>query len=109
MQQTPNSSFESFFKQFTQALPKDPLGIKDDLEKNIRAAMQMAFNRMNLITREEFDVQSAVLLRTREKLEALEARVAQLEVLQGVPPVAAAPLQADGADNDVAAKAPLSE
>lgn len=84
MQQNPNQNFENFFKQFTEALPKDPLGIKEDLEKNMRAAMQMAFNKMNLITREEFDVQAAVLLRTREKLEALEARVAEMEAKQGI-------------------------
>jgi len=83
MQQNSNQNFENFFKQFTDVLPKDPLGIKEDLEKNIRASMQMAFNKMNLITREEFDVQAAVLLRTREKLEALEARVNELEAQQG--------------------------
>ncbi len=82
MQQNPNQNFENFFKQFTDALPKDPLGIKEDLEKNLRAAMQIAFNKMNLITREEFDVQAAVLLRSREKLEALEARVMELEKKQ---------------------------
>ncbi len=84
MQQNPNQNFENFFKQLTDVLPKDPLGLKDDLEKNLRAAMQMTFNRMNLITREEFDVQAAVLLRTREKLEALETRVAALEAAQGI-------------------------
>ena len=77
-----SSQFDSFFKQFTAALPKDPLGLKEDLEKNLRAAMQMAFNRMDLITREEFDVQAAVLMRTREKLDMLEARVAELEAQQ---------------------------
>ena len=50
-----------------------------DIEKNMRAMLTTAFSRLDLVTREEFDVQSEVLARTREKLEALEARVAELE------------------------------
>jgi len=50
-----------------------------DLEKNLRAMLQSMFSRLDLVTREEFDVQSEVLKRTREKLDQLEARVAQLE------------------------------
>jgi len=51
-----------------------------DVEKNLRALLQSVFAKLDLVTREEFDVQQAVLLRTREKLEALEAKVAGLEV-----------------------------
>ena len=54
-----------------------------DLEKNLQAVLQGVFSRLNLITREEFDVQQEVLLRTREKLAALEARVAAMEDKQG--------------------------
>ena len=50
-----------------------------DIEKNLQAVLQSVFSRMNLITREEFDVQQEVLLRTREKLAALEARIAAME------------------------------
>lgn len=50
-----------------------------DLEKNLRAMLSGAFARLDLVTREEFDIQREVLARTREKLEALEARIAQLE------------------------------
>lgn len=50
-----------------------------DLEKNLQAVLQGVFSRLNLITREEFDVQQEVLLRTREKLAALETRVAAME------------------------------
>ncbi len=53
-----------------------------DLEKNLRAMLQSGFSRLDLVTREEFDVQQEVLLRTREKLNALEARLAELEALQ---------------------------
>ena len=50
-----------------------------DLEKNLRALLVSAFSRLDLVTREEFDVQREVLARTREKLAALEARIAEHE------------------------------
>ena len=50
-----------------------------DMQKNLKAALTQAFTRMDLVTREEFDIQSQVLARTREKLTQLEARVAELE------------------------------
>lgn len=50
-----------------------------DIEKNARALLASAFARLDLVTREEFDIQAALLARTREKLSALEARVAALE------------------------------
>lgn len=50
-----------------------------DLERNVKATMTAAFARMDLVTREEFDVQAKVLARTREKLAELERRVAELE------------------------------
>ena len=50
-----------------------------DIEKNVRAMMNQGFQNMDLVTREEFDLQSRVLAKTREKLEALEAKVTALE------------------------------
>jgi len=50
-----------------------------DIEKNVRAVLAGVFARLDLVTREEFDVQREVLARTREKLEILEARLAALE------------------------------
>lgn len=50
-----------------------------DIEKNIRAMLAATFARLDLVTREEFDIQSEVLARTREKLLRLEARLAELE------------------------------
>ncbi len=55
-----------------------PEGLTSEVEKNIRAAMSASFERMDLVTREELDVQKAVLARTREKLEKLEKQVAEL-------------------------------
>jgi len=51
----------------------------EELQASFRAALQAGLSRLDLVTREEFDVQRAVLLRTREKLEALEQAVAELE------------------------------
>lgn len=50
-----------------------------DLQKNLKALLAQQFARLDLVTREEFDTQAKVLARTREKLEALEARLAELE------------------------------
>ena len=50
-----------------------------DIEKNMRALLSSAFTRLDLVTREEFDVQQEVLRRTREKLQDMENRVAALE------------------------------
>lgn len=50
-----------------------------DIEKNMRALLTQGFAKLDLVTREEFDVQTQVLTRTREKLTELEARVAELE------------------------------
>jgi BMFP domain-containing protein YqiC len=61
------------------ALPGGVREMQQDLEKNLHIALQSVLAKLDLVTREEFDVQSAVLLRTREKLTALEARVAELE------------------------------
>lgn len=57
--------------------------VRDDVRNNLRAAVSAALARMDLVTREEFDVQAAVLARTRAKLEALEARVGELERAAG--------------------------
>ena len=50
-----------------------------DIQKNLKALLMQQFARLELVTQEEFELQRQVLARTREKLEALEARVAQLE------------------------------
>ncbi|WP_353572352.1 accessory factor UbiK family protein [Candidatus Albibeggiatoa sp. nov. BB20] len=72
-------NFETFFKQFSDALPKGVTDLQKDMEKNLRAAMESTFRRMNLVTREEFDVQMEVLARTRAKVDGLEQQMAALE------------------------------
>jgi len=73
--------FDEIADTITRALPPGLLQMRDEAQKNIRAAMISTFNKLDLVTREEFEVQSQVLLRTREKLEALEKRVEELEQL----------------------------
>lgn len=78
------TSFEALLKQVTSVLPKGVMGLHQDFEKNLRVALESALRRMNLVTREEFEVQTAVLARTRARLEVLEAQVAALETTQVV-------------------------
>ncbi len=75
----PNELFDQFLKQFNSTLGPGASAIGEELRQQIRAAMQTAFNKLDLVPREEFDAQKAVLLRTRERLEALEKVVAELE------------------------------
>jgi ubiquinone biosynthesis accessory factor UbiK len=56
-----------------------------DVEKNVKALLQSGLQRLDLVPREEFEVQAQVLARTREKLEALEARVTELEAQRASP------------------------
>ncbi|MDB5793849.1 MAG: phosphoheptose isomerase [Noviherbaspirillum sp.] len=64
--------------KFQQAIENSPA---KDLEKNMKAMLSQGFSKLDLVTREEFDIQTQVLQKTRAKLELLEARVAELEVL----------------------------
>jgi BMFP domain-containing protein YqiC len=66
-------------RQLAAAVPKNLRALGEDLEKNFRSLLVAGFERMDLVTREEFDLQAAVLERTREKLERLEQRIAALE------------------------------
>jgi hypothetical protein len=66
-------------RRLTGAMPASAKTLQADLEKNLRAAMQSVFGRLDLVTREEFDVQTKVLARSRARLEQLEQQVAALE------------------------------
>jgi len=63
----------------TKILPEDLNVMKDDIEKNLRATLNAAFSKMDLVTREEFDIQASLLSRTREKLEGLQEKLSALE------------------------------
>ncbi|MBI43409.1 accessory factor UbiK family protein [Marinobacter lutaoensis] len=65
--------------QLGQFVPDMARAAREDIETQARATVMAILSRLELVTREEFDAQQAVLLKTREKVEALEARVAELE------------------------------
>jgi ubiquinone biosynthesis accessory factor UbiK len=70
---------EDLARRLSAAVPQGLSDMRRDLEDNFKAVLQSALARMDLVTRQEFDVQAGVLRRTREKLEALEAKIAELE------------------------------
>ncbi len=74
-----NTLFDEFAESMSKLLPPGVDALKSDFERNARAALQTALTKMDLVTREDFDIQSRLLERTREKLDALEARLAALE------------------------------
>jgi len=71
--------FDDLAKKLSEMMPEGAHQIKKDMEKNFRSALEHSFQKLNLVTREEFDVQSAVLERTRKKISALEKKVKELE------------------------------
>jgi len=70
---------DTFIKQILDNLPSELTLIKEDLEKNLKAAVSASFAKMDLVTREEFDVQAALLARTRVLLDEMEQKVSELE------------------------------
>ncbi len=66
-------------RRLAEAMPEGIRALQADVEENFRTILRSALARLDLVTREEFDVQQAVLLKTREKLEGLESRLAELE------------------------------
>lgn len=72
-------TLEEIAKQITDAVPPSVKTMAESAEAKIKQVLQSQVSRLDFVSREEFDIQSQVLLRTREKLEALEARLADLE------------------------------
>lgn len=72
----PKHFFDDINTKMQQVLANSPA---KDIEKNMKAMLSQGFAKMDLVTREEFDIQGQVLARTRAKLEQLEARVLELE------------------------------
>ena len=70
--------FNDLQNKIGQAIDNSPA---KDLEKNVKAMLSQGFSRLDLVSREEFDVQAQVLAKTRAKVDALEARLAELEAL----------------------------
>jgi BMFP domain-containing protein YqiC len=77
-----NNFFNDLQSKINEAFESSPA---KDIERNVKAMMTQGFSKLDLVTREEFDVQAQVLAKTRAKLEALEIRVAELEAKLAAP------------------------
>jgi BMFP domain-containing protein YqiC len=90
-----NNFFTDLQNKINQAIENSPA---KDIEKNVKSMMTQGFSKLDLVTREEFDIQTQVLAKTRSKLETLELRVAELEARlhasTGAPAVPVAPIAA---------------
>ena len=71
--------FDDISQRIAGQMPSGFQALQDDLKKNVRSAVEASLSHLNLVTREEFDVQAKVLARTRTKLEALEKKIEELE------------------------------
>ncbi|HFC92998.1 MAG TPA: accessory factor UbiK family protein [Leucothrix mucor] len=73
-----NNQLDGLAQRLTSLLPPSISELQQDVEQNLRSGLESGLRKMNLVSREEFDVQTAVLLRTREKVERLEKLIDQL-------------------------------
>jgi BMFP domain-containing protein YqiC len=72
-------SLDELARKLAEAVPPGLAALGNDLEQNFKAVLQAGLAKLDLVTRQEFDIQAAVLRRSRERLEALEQRIAALE------------------------------
>ena len=77
--------FDDVLRKVSDNMPEALKDVRGDVEKTLRLGVQQVLESMNIVTREELDVQRLVLERTRERLELLERRVAQLEAERALP------------------------
>lgn len=74
-----DKSIEDLARKLAESVPEGLRSMREDLETNFRGVLRSGISKLDLVTREEFEVQEAVLARTREKLERLEAKLKELE------------------------------
>lgn len=79
-----SKAIDDMVRRISDSLPSGVKAFQEDIEKNVRATLHGVFERMDLVTREEFDVQMAVLERTRERVMELESQVRHLEEHLGI-------------------------
>ncbi|MBT8078755.1 MAG: accessory factor UbiK family protein [Gammaproteobacteria bacterium] len=75
----PNDTIDQLARRLAESVPDGIRTLGEDLEKNFRAVLRASLSKLDLVTREEFEVQEAVLQRSREMLEQMETRLAELE------------------------------
>ena len=74
-----NQTINELAEKISAVLPDSIKAVQSDIDKNLRAVLESSFSKMNLVSREEFDVQSALLSRSLEKLQQLEKQIEELE------------------------------
>lgn len=74
-----SQKFDEIAKKLSDMVPERIKDLSGDLQKNFRSVLQSSFSKMDLVTREEFDVQAKVLAKTRAKIDELEQKIAVLE------------------------------
>jgi BMFP domain-containing protein YqiC len=79
------NQIDALARRLGELVPPGLRESREEMEAAFKGALQAGLAKLDLVTREEFEVQRAVLLRTREKLDALEAKVAELEARQAGP------------------------
>jgi len=72
-------SLDELARKLADAVPPGLAALRDDVERNFKVVLQAGLTKLDLVTRQEFDIQAAVLRRSRERLEELEQRIAALE------------------------------
>ena len=75
----PNDAIDQLARRLAESVPDGIRTLGEDLEKNFRSVLRASLSKLDLVTREEFEVQEAVLKRTREMLEKMESRLEELE------------------------------
>ena len=81
----PFTALDELSKKLTALMPQPIKSLQEDMESNVRGLLESGLQKMNLVTREEFEIQTAVLQKTRAKLEALEQRLTALEAANQTP------------------------
>jgi BMFP domain-containing protein YqiC len=74
-----SKSLDELARKLADAVPPGLAALRDDVERNFKVVLQAGLAKVDLVTRQEFDIQAAVLRRSRERLEELEQRIAALE------------------------------
>lgn len=72
-------TLDEFTRKLVSAIPQSLLDAQHDLEKNLRAGLESLFQKLDLVTREEYEVQVALLERSAERIKTLEKRIIELE------------------------------
>jgi hypothetical protein len=74
-----DESIENLARKLAESVPEGLRSMREDMETNFRGVLRSGISKLDLVTREEFEVQEAVLARTREKLERLETKLEEIE------------------------------